>query len=67
MKSKDQQLPPAGRPEKRTRVSGSAVNAGPGEKRGTITSQTKTTRRLDRAVKQDADGRMTGREKGGRK
>jgi hypothetical protein len=68
VKSKDQRLPPAaegpsGRPEKRARVSGSAVNAGPGEKRGTIASQTKTTRRLDRTVKREADNRMAGREK----
>lgn len=68
VKSKDQQLPaaaegPSGRPEKRARVSGSPVNAGPGGKLGTIASQTKTTRRLDRAVKREADNRMAGREK----
>lgn len=64
MKSKDQQLPPAAEgPEERPQDSGSDVAPGPGDKRGTIASQTKTTRRLDRAVKRDADGRMAGKQK----
>ena len=37
---------------------GLIVNAGAARKRATIASQTKTTRRLDRTVKQDADARM---------
>ena len=64
MKSKDQQQPPAAEgPAKRARDFGSANNANPGEKGGTIASQTKTTRRLDRAVKRDADDRMAGEDK----
>jgi hypothetical protein len=54
---------PAGRPEEYALDSGSAVTAGPGQKRGSVASQTKTTRRLDGAVKRDADNRMAGREK----
>ena len=49
--------------EKRARDFGSAVNADPGEKRGTVASQTKTTRRLDQSVKRAADGRMAGEGK----
>ena len=35
--------------------------------KGSIATQTKTTRRLDQSVKQDADARMAGVKKGGRK
>ena len=68
MKSKDQNQPPAadepaGRPAKRAGDSGSVNNSNPGEKRDAIASETKTTRRLDGAVKRDADGRMAGVDK----
>lgn len=49
--------------KKRARDLGLIVNADAGEKHGTIASQTKTTRRLDRTVKRDADAQMTGAEK----
>jgi hypothetical protein len=49
--------------EERARDFGSADNANPVEERATIASQTKTTRRLDQAVKRDADGRMAGEDK----
>ena len=39
------------------------VKAGAGLKPATIASQTKTTRRLDRAVKQNADEQMAGGKK----
>ena len=50
-------------PGKRTQDLGPAVNAGAGRERGTIASQTKTTRRLDRTVRQIADEEMAGRKK----
>ena len=62
MKSKKSPQPPvaertAGGPKGRAPV------AGTGEKRGTIASQTKTTRKLDQAVKREADSRMAGKQK----
>jgi hypothetical protein len=47
----------------RARGVGPAADAGTGEKRETIASQTKTTRRLDQAVKREADKRMAGKQK----
>lgn len=44
---------------------GLIVNAG--LKRGTVATQTKTTRRLDQTVKRDADKEMGGGKKGGKK
>ena len=68
MKSKkNPQLPVAERTagglKGRAPVVGPAADAGTGEKRGTIASQTKTTRKLDQAVKRDADSRMAGKRK----
>jgi hypothetical protein len=54
---------PAARLKKSARDSGPAGNSRPGEKHETIDSQTKTTRKLDRAVKRNADNRMAGKEK----
>ncbi len=47
--------------KKRAQDLGLIVNAG--EKQGTIESQTKTTRKLDRSVKQDAEDQMAGKQK----
>ncbi len=73
MKSKDkrQQAPSMvedgaiERLKKRAQDLGLIVNAG--LKRGTLASQTKTTRRLDQSVKRDADKEMGGGKKGGKK
>ncbi len=73
MKSKDkrQQAPSMvedgaiERLKKRAQDLGLIVNAG--QKRGTLASQTKTTRRLDQSVKRDADKEMGGGKKGGKK
>ena len=46
--------------KKRARDLGLIVNAGAGPKSGSITVQTKTTRRLDPATKQEADSKMKG-------
>jgi hypothetical protein len=43
--------------KKRAQDLGLIVNAG--QKRGTVASQTKTTRKLDLSVKQNADDQMT--------
>ncbi len=51
--------------KKRAQDLGLIVNAG--EKQGTIDSQTKTTRKLDRSIKRSADGEMAGRKRGGKK
>jgi len=51
--------------KKRAQDLGLIVNAG--QKRGTLASQTKTTRRLDQSVKRDADKEMGGGKKGGKK
>jgi hypothetical protein len=51
------------RPKKRAQDSGSVVNADAGRKRGTTASQTKTTRRLNQTVKQNADEQMAGGKK----
>jgi len=42
---------------------GLIVNAGADQKHGTIASQTKTTRKLDRSVKRDADDQIAGKQK----
>lgn len=73
MKSKDkrQQVPSMvedgaiERLKRRAQELGLIVNAG--QKRGTLASQTKTTRRLDQSVKRDADKEMGGGKKGGKK
>lgn len=73
MKSKDkrQQAPSMvedgaiERLKKRAQDLGLIVNAG--LKRGTVASQTKTTRRLDQSVKRDADKEMGGGKLGGKK
>ncbi len=46
---------------------GLIVNAGTRGDAGTIASQTKTTRKLDRTVKRDAEKQMAGKKKGGKK
>lgn len=53
--------------KERARELGLIVNAGGGQKHGTIASQTKTTRRLDQTVKQEADVQMADPKKGKRK
>lgn len=71
MKSKDnrRQAPAmmedgaAEKPKKRAQDLGSVVNGAAGRKRGAAASQTKTTRRLDRSVKRNADEQMAGRKK----
>ena len=67
MKSKKPQKPAADSSaellQKRAPDSGPAGDDRPGESRETIASQTKTTRRLDQAVKREADNRMAGRKK----
>ncbi len=50
--------------KKRAQDSGLIVNAGAGETQGTIESQTKTTRELDRTVKLDAEDQMAGDKRG---
>ncbi len=47
--------------KKRAQDLGLIVNAG--EKQGTIESQTKTTRKLDRSVKRDAEDQIAGKQK----
>ena len=47
--------------KKRAQDLGLIVNAG--EKQGTIGAQTKTTRKLDRSVKRDADDQIAGKQK----
>ncbi len=49
--------------KKRARDSGLIVDTSAGEKHGTIASQTKTTRKLDRTVKRDAEAQMAGKKK----
>jgi len=53
--------------KKRAQDLGLIVNASAGDKQGTIESQTKSTRELDRTVKRDAEDQMAGNRKGGRK
>ncbi len=53
--------------KKRAQDSGLIVNAGAGDKQGTIESQTKTTLKLPEGFKQAADIEMAGEEKGGKK
>jgi phage tail tape-measure protein len=69
VKDKDKQAPamvedgPVEKLKKRAQDLGLIVNAGVDQKRGTIDSQTKTTRRLDRTVKQKADEEMARKKK----
>ncbi len=49
--------------KKRAQDLGLIVNASAGETQGTIESQTKTTRKLDRSVKRDADDQIAGKQK----
>ncbi len=49
--------------KKRAQDAGLIVNANAGEKQGTIESQTKTTRKLDRTVKRDAEDQMASKKK----
>jgi hypothetical protein len=66
-KDKRQQMPSmvedgaTERLKKRAQDLGLIVNAG--QKRGTVASQTKTTRRLDQTVKRAADKKMGGGKK----
>ncbi|MBA3766892.1 MAG: hypothetical protein H0W99_07870 [Acidobacteria bacterium] len=53
--------------KKRAQDLGLIVNASAGENESTIESQTKTTRKLDRTVKRDAEKQMAGKKKGGKK
>ncbi len=50
--------------KKRAQDSGLIVNASAGEEGGTIESQTKTSREIDRSIKRAADGEMAGKKKG---
>ncbi len=52
--------------KKRAQDAGLIVNAGAGEKEGTIASQTKITRELDEHFKQDADEEMADEREGGK-
>ena len=67
MKSKRPRKPEADSsaelPKKRARDSGPAGDDRPVESGEAIALQTKTTRRLDQAVKRDADDRMAGKRK----
>ena len=49
--------------KKRAQDLGLIVNASAGENESTIESQTKTTRKLDRSVKRDADDQIAGKQK----
>ncbi len=51
--------------KKRAQAAGLIVNAGAGEKQGTIASQTKITRQLPEGFKQNADEEMAGEDEGG--
>lgn len=48
--------------KKRAQDLGLIVNAGAGQKPGTIGSQTKTTRKLNRTVKRVAEDQMAGKK-----
>ncbi len=50
--------------KKRAQDLGLIVNAGADQKSGTIYSQTKTTKKLDRTVKRSADDQMAGKKRG---
>jgi len=52
--------------KKRAQDSGLIVNAGVGEKEGTIASQTKTTRQLLKRFKENADEEMAGEKESGK-
>ena|ERR1041384_7217253 len=56
--------PKMGRPPKAQSAPAPAKRA-TGQQRGTIASQTKTTRKLDRTIKRAADSAMGGKKKGG--